>query len=190
MPKRNDAYVFIHLDGQWLPCGYLSIEEDNRKIHSTFQYGKKYLQRENAISIDPVQLPLANSLFRSVPKSPLFGGIRDAAPDGWGRHLLDRAAAPLSPGEFEYLTAFAPEDRIGALGFGSSIEHGPGPIDPGWAKYPPHGAELNLAEEEGLKIIDQMKKKFLSEWEQIYLRYNVPHKDLPALAEAFVNHKR
>jgi serine/threonine-protein kinase HipA len=144
MPKRNEAYVFIHLDGKWLPCGYLTIEEDNRKIHSTFQYGKKYLQRENAISIDPVQLPLGHSLFRSVPKSPLFGGIRDAAPDGWGRHLLDRAAAPLSPGEFEYLTAFALEDRIGALGFGSSIEHGPGPIHPGWANYPPHGAELDL----------------------------------------------
>lgn len=144
MAKQNDTYVFIHLNGQWIPCGYLTIQEDNRQINSTFQYGKKYLQRKTAIAIDPVQLPLGDILFRSTPQSPLFGGIRDAAPDGWGRHLLDRAADPQAPGEFEYLTALALDTRIGALGFGRSLEQGPGPIDPGWANYPPHGAELDL----------------------------------------------
>ena len=79
MAKKNDAYVFIHLNGLWVPCGYLTIQEDNRDILSTFQYGKKYLRRKDAISIDPVQLPLGDALFRSALKSPLFGGIRDAA---------------------------------------------------------------------------------------------------------------
>ena len=144
MAKTNDAFVFISLTGQWVLCGYLTIQQDNRSILSTFQYGKKYLQRKEAISIDPVQLPLGDVHFRSTPESPLFGGIRDAAPDGWGRHLLNRAAEPQSPGEFEYLTALAHEDRIGALGFGKSLEKGPGPIDPGWPNYPPHGAELDL----------------------------------------------
>jgi serine/threonine-protein kinase HipA len=154
MAKQNDAYVFIHLSGKWVPCGYLTIQEDNRDILSTFQYGKKYLQRIDAISIDPVQLPLSDALFRSTPKAPLFGGIRDTMPDGWGRHLLDRAADPQSPGEFEYLTALPVEDRIGALGFGSSLEQGPGPIHPGWTDYPPHGAELDL--DSMIKAVDEI----------------------------------
>lgn len=144
MAKTNEAYVFIQLGGQWIPCGYLMVHQDQREILATFQYGKKYLQRNDALSIDPVQLPLGDAFFRSTPQAPLFGGIRDAAPDGWGRHLLDRAADPLSPGEFEYLTALPLEDRIGALGFGQSLDKGPGPIDPGWPNYPPHGAELDL----------------------------------------------
>lgn len=144
MAKENSAYIFIHLDGRWLPCGYLTLHEDNRERLATFQYGRRYLRHQDAIAIDPVQLPLGGGLFRSTPKAPLFGGVRDAAPDGWGRHLLDRAADPQSPGEFEYLTALPLEDRIGALGFGRSLEAGPGPIDPGWPNYPPPGARLDL----------------------------------------------
>ncbi|WP_155303388.1 type II toxin-antitoxin system HipA family toxin [Desulfosarcina widdelii] len=146
MARENSAYVFIHLGGTWLPCGYLTIFEDGRQIVSTFQYGRKYLQRPDAMAIDPVQLPLGETLFRSTPACPLFGGIRDAAPDGWGRHLLDRAAEPRSPGEFEYLTALPVENRTGALGFGRSLEEGPAPIDPGWENYPPRGATLDLAD--------------------------------------------
>jgi serine/threonine-protein kinase HipA len=146
MAKENSAYVFIHLGGQWVPCGYLTIIEDRREILSTFQYGRKYLQRRDAIAVDPVQLPLGEDLFRSRPASPLFGAIRDTSPDGWGRHLLARAAEPRSPGEFEYLTALPVEDRTGALGFGRSIEEGPAPIDPGWPDYPPQGASLDLGD--------------------------------------------
>jgi serine/threonine-protein kinase HipA len=135
MAKENSAYVFIHLGGQWVPCGYLTIIEDRREILSTFQYGRKYLQRRDAIAVDPVQLPLGEDLFRSRPASPLFGAIRDTSPDGWGRHLLARAAEPRSPGEFEYLTALPVEDRTGALGFGRSIEEGPAPIDPGSSSF-------------------------------------------------------
>lgn len=47
-----------------------------------------------------------------------------------------------------------------------------------------------LAKDDGQKIIDQMKKQFVSAWEEVYLRHNVPKKDLPALQEAFVNHLR
>ncbi len=155
MAKENEAYVFIHLSGQWIPCGYLTIREENREVLSTFQYGRRYLQRKEAIAIDPVQLPLGEALFSSTPDAPLFGGIRDAAPDGWGRHLLDRVAHPHSPGEFEYLTALPVEERIGALGFGSSLEQGPAPIDPGWANYPPHGAELDL--DDMISAVDQIE---------------------------------
>jgi serine/threonine-protein kinase HipA len=146
MANESSAYVFIHLGGQWVPCGYLTILEDRREVHSTFQYGIRYLQRPDAIAIDPIQLPLGEGLFRSNPASPLFGAIRDTAPDGWGRHLLARAAEPQSPGEFQYLTALPVEDRTGALGFGRSLEEGPAPINPGWPNYPPQGATLDLGD--------------------------------------------
>ena len=73
MAKTNNAYVFVSINGRWIPCGYLTIEEDNRNILSTFRYGKKYLQRNDAIAIDPVQLPLGDAAFISTPKSPVFG---------------------------------------------------------------------------------------------------------------------
>ncbi len=170
MAKQNDAYVFIQLNGRWIPCGHLTIEQDNRTILSSFQYGKKYLQRKDAISIDPVQLPLDDALFRSKVESPLFGGIRDAAPDGWGRHLLDRAADPYSPGEFEYLTALPLKERVGALGFGRSLEKGPGPIDPGWTNYPPHGSELDL--EQMIAAADQIEaaEDILPEYRRFLVR--------------------
>lgn len=170
MAKQNDTYVFIHLNGEWIPCGFLTIQEDNRDILSTFQYGRKYLQRKDAISIDPVQLPLSESLFRSTPESPLFGGIRDTAPDGWGRHLLNKAADPQSPGEFESLTALPVEDRVGALGFGNSLEKGPAPIDPGWANYPPHGTELDLSSM--INAVDQItdEKNISPEYRRFLIR--------------------
>jgi len=144
MTISNETYVFIYIDGEWLPCGYLTIQEDGRQVVSTFRYGLKYLERKNAIPVDPVQLPLSDGMFTSSKKSPIFGGIRDASPDGWGRHLLDRAAEPNSPCEFEYLTALPLEDRIGALGFGKSIETGPAPIIPKWKINPVYGADLSL----------------------------------------------
>ena len=50
----------------------------------------------------------------------LFNGIRDAAPDGWGRHLMDRAAGARLLTEFDYLVATG-EDRVGALAFGPDL---------------------------------------------------------------------
>lgn len=128
------------------------------------------LQRKNAISIDPVQLPLSEYLFRSTPESPVFGAIRDTSPDGWGRHLLDKAAEPQSPGEFEYLTALPVEDRIGALGFGNSLKQGPGPINPGWSNYPPCGAELDLTNM--IKAVDQIEdeKNISPEYSRFLIR--------------------
>ena len=49
---------------------------------------------------------------------------------------------------------------------------------------------FGIPKEEGEKIIDQMKTKFLSRWEHVYTKYGVPRKDFPGLAEAFVNHLR
>lgn len=154
MARTNSTYVFIQIKGQWVPCGYLTVHEDNRNVFSEFEYGKRYLERKDAVAVDPVMLPLGPGLYRTPADVAVFGGIRDTSPDSWGRHLLDRAAEPGKPGEFEYLTAIPIQDRVGALGFGSSLQDGPAPIDPGWDNYPPKGAALDL--EQMIPIADQL----------------------------------
>ena len=46
-----------------------------------------------------------------------FNGIRDAAPDGWGRMLMTKAAGDRHMAEFDYLVASS-DRRVGALAFG------------------------------------------------------------------------
>jgi hypothetical protein len=61
-------------------------------------------------------------------KDLFFNGIRDAAPDGWGRHLMDLAAGARALSEFDYLIA-TDDARVGALAFGPDLS-GPKRIVP------------------------------------------------------------
>lgn len=119
----NRVYVLIYLGSQWIPCGLLEYQESGRRSSSRFRYGKKYLARTDAISIDPLHLPLEDRSFETLEGFQIFNGIRDAAPDKWGRYLLDKKfARPLS--EIEYLAASS-DDRVGALAFTESLESAP-----------------------------------------------------------------
>lgn len=136
-------YVLISLNGTWIPCGLLEYQEDGRQSSCMFRYGKKYLTRSDAISIDPLHLPLEDRSFSTPDGFQLFNGIRDAAPDKWGRYLLDKKfARPLS--EIEYLAASS-DDRVGALAFTDSLESGPMQYEPGDkfdACHPPKRLDL------------------------------------------------
>ena len=120
------AIVFVYLAGEpdAVPAGELRLTQLGRDVTSLFIYGTRYLKRPNAIEIDPVSLA-----FHSTPRKPgeeitpsnglsLFGGIRDAAPDSWGRRIIEKrlnaGGAELS--EFTYLME-ALDDRVGALDF-------------------------------------------------------------------------
>lgn len=125
----NRLYVLINLNGTWIPCGLLEHQEAGRRSTSVFRYGKKYLMRADAISIDPLHLPLEDRSFETPEGFQIFNGIRDAAPDKWGRYLLDKKfARPLS--EIEYLAASS-DDRVGALAFTNTLESGPAQYEPG-----------------------------------------------------------
>lgn len=127
MLKR--LYVLIQLNGKWVPCGLLEYSERGRLSEGAFRYGEKYLEREDAISIDPVHLPLKDKSFDTEEGFSIFNGIRDAGPDKWGRYLLDKKfARTLS--EIEYLAASG-DDRVGALAFTDNIELGPRQYEPG-----------------------------------------------------------
>ena len=47
----------------------------------------------------------------------MFGALRDAGPDYWGRRVIEKHAGKPTFGEMDYLLE-SPDDRAGALGFG------------------------------------------------------------------------
>lgn len=82
-----------------------------------FVYGRSYLARPNAVEIDPVELKLGSRNFETVLMKGLFGALRDAGPDYWGRRIIEKHAGLPELGELDYLL-HSPDDRAGALGFG------------------------------------------------------------------------
>lgn len=145
MLKR--VYVFNFLCGQWVPCGLLEYQESGRTSFSIFRYGKKYLERKDRVAIDPVQLPLQDRSFETPEGFQIFNGIRDAAPDNWGRYLLDKKfSRTLS--EIEYIAASGPA-RVGSLAFSHSPEQ-PTIYQPeGWIVFEPHSKLLSLSQNAG-----------------------------------------
>ncbi len=114
-------FVFIHLPGALdaVPAGRLElVMRDGDLVTSRFKYGRRYLERTEALDIDPVSLPRADeSMVARTPANELalFGAIRDAAPDAWGRLVIEnrlRRPGPLP--EVDYLD-HAGSDRSGAL---------------------------------------------------------------------------
>jgi len=128
--STRSLYVFAHLDGAFVPAGKLDLtEQDNQLLASTFAYGQRYIERPNAIEIDPIGLSLQQMENVKgkllVPPNGLafFGGIRDAAPDAWGRRVIEaRHQVPAnSLPESTYLLE-AGSERVGALDVRLSLD--------------------------------------------------------------------
>ncbi|HHR6078209.1 TPA: type II toxin-antitoxin system HipA family toxin [Providencia alcalifaciens] len=120
--KNLMVHAFLPCTIESVPAGKLHIQEEGFELlSSSFVYGLKYLQRNGAIEIDPIglgmlqgQLVAGQKLF--AHESTLFGGIRDAAPDAWGRRVIEakkRVPANSLP-ESVYLLE-AGSNRTGAL---------------------------------------------------------------------------
>ncbi|HXZ59856.1 MAG TPA: HipA domain-containing protein [Steroidobacteraceae bacterium] len=125
---EQKLFVFACLDTEWLPCGQLTLSEEGPKLlASTFAYGLRYVQRPGALEVDPVSLSLRDRLgvrgkaLFPPNNLPTFGGIRDAAPDAWGRRVIEsRLKVPAnSLPESAYLV-HAGSQRVGALDIRSS----------------------------------------------------------------------
>ena len=115
-----ECFVYITLPGQTEPvtAGRFVLAPDRRGIlEGRYVYGRSYLERANAVALDPVELKLAPRTYSTVAMGGLFGAIRDASPDHWGRRVIQRHLSKAQPGEMEYLL-YSPDDRAGALGFG------------------------------------------------------------------------
>lgn len=110
MPKSRrkpvELFVFYNLQAAWVPFASLTLlEEGPRSLGATLAYGLNYLKRPGAQEIDPLSLSLAdkerirNRDLEPPAGLPLFGAIRYAAPDSWGRRVIEarlpvQAASP------------------------------------------------------------------------------------------------
>lgn len=121
MPTGADeCFVYVTLPGEIeaVTAGRY-VRETNRQGVTTgrFVYGRSYLARADAVEIDPAELKLGARTYETVLMKGLFGALRDAGPDYWGRRVIEKHAGLTELGELDYLL-HSPDDRAGALGFG------------------------------------------------------------------------
>lgn len=126
------GFVFAYLpqESAAVPAGRLELlEEGAMSIASRFGYGRGYLARANAMPLDPYSLPLSarsghELLYEAPERLVLFGAFRDAAPDHWGRCVIENKlrVPPGSLPESRYLLESGPH-RFGALDVRAGPDH-------------------------------------------------------------------
>jgi serine/threonine-protein kinase HipA len=101
------------------------LQSDTRG-RQTFVYGRSYLERGNAVPIYEPELPLRPGLHEPIDGLDHFSCLRDAAPDAWGRRVIENQLFGRKPrveevilDETTYLL-HSGSDRTGALDFQES----------------------------------------------------------------------
>ena len=119
MTSRGATYVFVQLPGtrEIVICGRYEVEELGDEHIGRFVYGRTYLDRLDAVAIDPVNLPLRDTEFTTVKVNGMFGAMRDTAPDHWGRMVIGRRDRVREHNELDYLLGSS-DVRVGALSYG------------------------------------------------------------------------
>lgn len=126
MTSEREAYVYIQLPGalEAVSAALLRVQTlpDGTQI-GRFRYGDRYIARPHSVPLDPFRLPLAKEVFEFTQLKGIPGAVRDAAPDAWGRrvieHKLERSPADLQ--EIDYLL-HGPQEGAGYLSFGLKAE--------------------------------------------------------------------
>lgn len=116
----GECYVYITLPGSTEPvtAGRFQMQTDRAGTAiGRFVYGRSYLSRPDAVEFDPVELKLGTKTYETAALRGVFGALRDAGPDYWGRRVIEKHAGKAELSELDYLLHSA-DDRAGALGFG------------------------------------------------------------------------
>lgn len=124
MTSERECYVYIVLPGrtEFVTAGRFRVSETRAGTpFGEFVYGRSYLQRSEAVELDPVELRLAPRSYETARMSGFFGAIRDSMPDYWGRRVIEKHSGHTRLEEFDYLMQ-GPDDRAGALGYGLGVE--------------------------------------------------------------------
>ncbi|MCU1362562.1 MAG: type toxin-antitoxin system HipA family toxin [Acidimicrobiaceae bacterium] len=159
----KSVYVWIWLPGSTEPVPAGVIEQSGEIAF--FNYGRSYLERENAIAIYLPELPLDLGRIRPFQGLAIAGCISDAGPDAWGRRVIryrmlgtaDLDSEIDDVTELTYLLESA-SDRIGAIDFQESPE-----------EYVPRTSKATLAEmqeaaqrlEEGVPFSSELEMALL-----------------------------
>jgi len=112
----SECFVYITLPGEteFVTAGRFQCNIDRHGIATgRFVYGKSYLSWENAVPIEPSGLKLTNRTYETRLLKGIFGALRDASPDHWGRRIIERHFGSPGPDELDYLL-YSPDDRAGA----------------------------------------------------------------------------
>jgi serine/threonine-protein kinase HipA len=120
----SEAFVYLTLPGATSPvtAGRFELSTDRQGASvGRFVYGRRYLERSDAVPIDPIELKLEERTFATARLHGMFGALRDASPDYWGRRVIEKRAGKVNLTELDYLLS-SPDDRAGALGFGLKVE--------------------------------------------------------------------
>ena len=124
----RECFVYITLPGKTsaVTAGKFVLEQTASGAPlGRFVYGQSYLKNAEAVPIDPLELKLSNETYSNVHLKGVFGALRDAGPDYWGRRIIEKHAGKTNLGEMDYLLE-SPDDRAGALGFGlGNVPPGP-----------------------------------------------------------------
>lgn len=120
--RERECFVHIQLPGttEVVTCGrFVQQETATAGTIGRFVYGRSYRQRPDAVPLDPFNLPLSDRIYSTARLGGIFGALRDASPDRWGRLVIERALGRSDLTEVDFLLQ-SPEDRAGALSFGRS----------------------------------------------------------------------
>lgn len=122
LPKYDEAYAWIWLPGATAPVVAGRLSASDGLVH--FNYGRSYLDRDEAIPIYLPELPLQRGELPLPDGLTMPSSLRDAAPDAWGRRVILNRKFGVKGSELDSLDlselTFLLEsgsDRIGALDF-------------------------------------------------------------------------
>ena len=159
----SECFVYITLPGatQSVTAGKFVLDIDERGLaRGRFTYGRSYLERQDTVELDPVELKFKTGTYRTNALKGVFGALRDAGPDYWGRRVIEKHTGKPQLGELDYLL-HSPDDRAGALGFGLNA------VPPAPKRQFNKTLDLALLQTTAQKIIDDEERPDGVEAEQI-----------------------
>ena len=95
MPSSSPSQCFVYIT---LPGAVSAVTAGRFVLEETpkgdplgrFVYGRSYLQNSKAVDIDPIELKLSEATYETIQLNGVFGALRDAGPDFWGRRIIER----------------------------------------------------------------------------------------------------
>src|ERR1700722_2401186 len=91
----SECFVYITLPGQVsaVTAGRFVLDKSARgDAPGRVVYGRSYLEKQDAVDFDPVELKLSTRTYETARSNGVFGALRDAGPDYWGRRVLEKHA--------------------------------------------------------------------------------------------------
>jgi len=119
----SEVDVYVSIGDRDVRAGRLFAHHRHGAESATFTYDSGYLADVEAYELDPA-LPLVAGGLQTPERRAMFNTFTDAAPDRWGRGLIDRlerlrtstsGTAPRRLTEFDYLVGVRDDLRQGAL---------------------------------------------------------------------------